>query len=145
MTELGHGVPTKAMDTPTEPKRSEASLGELFSEVTSELSTLMRQELELAKVEARQEASRAVKGGGLLVGAGLAGWLALVMASLALAWLIDQALNRALAFLIVAVAWAVAALALFVVGQNHMKALRGLPETRVTLKEDVEWAKAQKS
>jgi len=129
----------------TEPKRPEASLGELVSEVTSELSTLFHKEIELAKTEARDELKQAGKATGMLGGAALAGWMAVLLLSLALAWLLDQAMNNALAFAIVGVAWAVAALILQRAGRQAFAGVRGLPTTRDTIKEDVEWAKAQKS
>ena len=59
---------------------------------------------QLAKVEARDEVRRAGKAAAMLGAAGLAGWLALIMLSFALAWLLDQALNTALSFAIVGVA-----------------------------------------
>ena len=74
--------------------------------MTSELSTLFRQEIELAKTEARDEAKKAGKAGAMFGGAAVAGWLALLLLSLALAWLLDQAMNTALAFAIVGVLWA---------------------------------------
>ena len=46
------------------------SVGELLGEVTSDLSKLMRQEVELAKVELKEEATKAGKASGLLGGAG---------------------------------------------------------------------------
>ena len=50
---------------------SRPSVGEAFSEVAADLSTLMRQEVELAKAELRQSATRAGKGAGMLAGAGV--------------------------------------------------------------------------
>jgi hypothetical protein len=132
-------------DPATEPKRPEASLGELVSEMTSEMSTLFRQEIELAKTEARDELKQAGKASGMLGGAALAGWMAVLLLSLALAWLLDQAMNTALAFAIVGAVWAVAASILQRAGRNAFADVRGLPTTRDTIKEDVEWAKAQKS
>ncbi len=140
------GSPERSPRTPeTQPKRPEASLGELVSEMTGELSVLFRKEVELAKTEAREELSQAGGAAAMFGGAALAGWLALVMLSLALAWVLDQALNRALSFAIVGVVWAIAAFILQRGGRTRMSRLRGLPETRETIKEDVEWAKAQTS
>jgi cobalamin biosynthesis protein CobD/CbiB len=136
---------TSTSDSATTPKRSEASLGELFSEMTSELSTLFRQEVQLAKAEAKEDARRATRAGAKLAVAGVAALLAAVMLSFCVAWLLDQAINRALAFLIVGVIWAGVALALFLSGRQNLKDVEGLPTTRATIKEDVEWAKAQKS
>jgi hypothetical protein len=135
----------QAADPATEPKRPEASLGELVSEMTSELSTLFRQEIELAKTEARDELKQVGKASGMLGGSALAGWMAVLLFSLALAWLLDQAMNTALAFAIVGALWAVAAFILQRAGRNAFAGVRGLPTTRDTIKEDVEWAKTQKS
>jgi uncharacterized membrane protein YqjE len=136
---------TPTYDPATQPKRPDASLGELIAEMTSDLSALFRQEVQLAKVEAREEVGRAGKGAAMLGAAGLAGWLALIMLSFALAWLLDQAVNTALAFAIVAALWAAAAAVLAVTGRRRLKNVEALPQTQETLKEDVAWAKAQKS
>jgi uncharacterized membrane protein YqjE len=132
-------------DLATEPKRSGDSLSDLLSELTSELSTLFRQEIELAKTEAQEQATIAGKAGAMFGGAALAAWLALVLLSLAAAWLLDDALNRALSFAIVGVLWAIAAFVLQRSARNKLSALRGLSNTKQTIKEDVEWAKAQKN
>ena len=132
-------------DPATQPKRPDATLGELFGEMTSELSHLFRQEIELAKTEARDEATKAAKGAGMIGVAGVAALLALIMLSFALAWLLDQGLNLALSFLIVGLLWAVAGAVLLSSGRRRLKAVRPLPTTTQTIKEDVEWAKAQTS
>ena len=136
---------TTAPRSETTPKRSEASLGELVAEMTSELSSLFRQEVELAKVEGRQEVSRAARAGSKLAGAGVAGVLAALLVSMALAWLLDQAMNRALAFLIVGVVWAIVGAVLYATGRRDLKDLEALAATRTTIKEDVQRAEAQKS
>ena len=81
----------------------------------------------------------------MLGAAGLAGWLALLMLSLALAWLLDQGLNTALSFAIVGIAWAIAAAILLATGKRRLGDLQTLPQTKETIKEDVEWAKTQTS
>ena len=145
MSERATDLPGQEWDPATQPKRPERSLGELFAEMTSEVSTLFRQEVQLAKTEAKDEASRAAKGVGMFAGAGVAAWLALLFVSLALAWLLDQAMNTALAFLIVGLIWVVAAAVLALVGKSRIKSVEPLPTTVQTIKEDVEWAKQQKS
>lgn len=134
-----------AHDPAVEPARPEASLGQLFGELTEQMGDLFRQELELAKVEAKQEATRAGKGAGLLGAAGVLVWIAVVMLSFALAWLLDQAMNTALAFLIVGVLWIAVAAVLALKGRKILSSIKPLSETTTTLKEDVQWAKAQKS
>jgi F0F1-type ATP synthase assembly protein I len=141
----GSGGPHVAEPTATEPKMADKSLGELFHDMTSDLGELVRKEVELAKVEAREEAKRAGKAAGMFAGAGLGGWMALLFVSLALAWLLDQAMNTALAFLIVGVLWALVAAVLFMRAKREVAAVRPLPETTESLKEDVQWAKAQKN
>jgi len=132
-------------DLPTEPKRPDESLGELFSSLTRDLTSLMHKEIELAKVEAKEEVKKAGTGVGMMAGAGVTAHLALIFISLALAWLLDQAMNRALAFAIVGVLWAIVAAVLLSKGRAQVKTMRGLPETTRTIKEDIQWAKTQKS
>lgn len=128
----------------TEPKQAERSLGELFADMTGEVSTLMRKEVELAKVELKEEASRAGKAGGTLGAGAVAGYFALLFSSLALAWLLDQVMNTALAFFIVAVLYGIAAAILISKGRRQLKQVDPVPRQTVeTLKEDVEWARAQ--
>ncbi len=67
--------------TPSEQKAASTSLGDLIGEVTKDLSTLMRQELELAKAELKRSASRAGKGAGMLGGAGYAASMVLLKSS----------------------------------------------------------------
>ena len=133
------------IDTATTPKRPEMSLGELFSEMTGELGTLFRKEVELAKVEGREEIKRAGAAAGMFAGAGIGAWLALLFASFALAWLLDQAMNTALAFFLVAALWGLVALVLLGTAKKKAKQIEPLPQTTETLKEDVQWARAQKS
>ena len=132
-------------DPATEPRRPDASLGDLFTELTDDLSTLFRKEIELAKTEAREEVGQAGKAAAMFGGAAGAVWLALLLLSLALAWLLDQGINTALAFAIVGILWAIAGFILLRSGRSKLARLRVLPQTKATIKEDVEWAKAQQS
>jgi len=110
------------------------SLGELISEVTADLSTLMRQELELAKAEVQQSASRAGKGAGLLGGAGVAGYFVLLFASIALWRAIGAATGLGWSAVIVAVIWGIIAAILYTMGRNSLKSVRGIPKTADTVK-----------
>lgn len=122
------------------------SLGQIVSDVSSDLSTLFRQELELAKTELKEEVGKAGKGAGMLGGAGLAGYFVLFFLSFALMLLLDRWMAAALAALIVAVLWGIAAAVLASIGRKKLKeANPQLPKTQQTLKEDAQWAKAQKS
>jgi hypothetical protein len=110
------------------------SLGVLISEVTTDLSTLMRQELELAKAELQQTATRAGKGAGMLGGAAAAGYFVLLFASVALWWAIGSATGLGWAAVIVAVIWAVIGAVLYGVGRKSLRSVRGLPKTADTVK-----------
>ena len=132
-------------DRPTEPKRPDASLGDLFKEMTTELSDIFRHEVELAKVEARDEVNRSVKAIAAMVIGGVAALLFLILASIALAELLDQGINRALSFAIVAVLWAIVAAVLVSMGRKRMREVRPLPETKRSLEEDKEWAQNLRS
>src|SRR4029077_16784010 len=105
------------------------SLGELISEVTGDLSTLMRQELELAKAELQQSASRAGKGAGMLGGAAVAGYFVLLFVSVALWWAIGAATGLGWSAVIVALLWAVIGGVLAVAGRASLRSVRGLPRT----------------
>lgn len=136
---------TDGVDLRVEPIAPEKSLGELVADMTSSLTTIFRKEIDLAKVELKEEAGRAGKGAGMLGGAALAGWLAIVMLSFALAYLLDEVMHPALAFLLVAVVWAAAATVLQARGRRQLKETPVLPETKRSLKEDAAWAREQRS
>ena len=114
---------------------SRASVGELFSEVAEDLSTLMRQEVELAKAELRQSATRAGKGAGLLAGAGVSGHMVLLFASVAAWWGIGDATGHGWSALIVAAIWLVIAAALGLMGRREISAVPGIPQTTQTVKQ----------
>jgi len=133
------------VDRVTEPKQPDRTLGELFGDLGSELAALVRSELDLAKTEARQEVRRASKAGAAFATAAIAGLLTLMFLSSALAWLLDQWINRALSFLIVAVLWAIVAMIGVRAGRARAQTIEPVPQTVNTLKEDVEWIKQQKS
>jgi hypothetical protein len=119
---------------PPEQTAGDRSLGELISEVTGDLSTLMRQELELAKAEVQQSASRAGKGAGMLGGAAVAGYFVMLFGSIALWWAIGTVTGLGWSALIVAVIWGVIAAVLVVTGRNSLKSVRGIPKTTSTVK-----------
>jgi uncharacterized membrane protein YqjE len=122
------------------------SVGDLIGEVTSDLSKLMRQELDLAKVEMKAEASKAGKAAGMLGGAGVAANLMLVFVSLALMFALDQIMPIGWAALIVGVLWGIVAAVLAARGRKQLKEVNPKPERTVeTLKEDAQWAKTRSS
>jgi len=125
-----------------EPESDATTVGELVGEAASDLSRLMRLELELAKAEIKQEATKAGKGAGMLGGAGFAGYLAVLFLSLALMFLLHTFLPYGWAALIVAVLWGIVGAVLYSRGRAQLKAVSPKPEQTIeTLKEDAQWAK----
>ena len=130
----------------TQPDVEDRSVGDSLGRVTTDLSTLMRQEVELAKVEIKEEATKAGKASGMLAGAGAVGYLVLVFLALALMFALDAVDADRLG------------------GADHRgaarhrggRAVRSRPkqfqqvnpkpeQTVETLKEDVQWAKNRSS
>ena len=115
------------------------TLGEISSDLLENASTLIRQEVELAKAELRQSATRTGKAAGLLGGAGVVGHLALVFISLALWWALGVAIGSAGApalgwsGLIVGVLYAVVAAVMAAMGRTKLTEVQGLPRTTETL------------
>jgi hypothetical protein len=122
------------LPTPAERQAESTSLGDLLGEVTRDISTLMRQEVELAKAELTQSAKTAGKGAGLLGGAGYAGIMAVLFLSIAAWWGLGSLIGNAWSAVIVALVWAVIALILFVVGRKQLKEITGAPQTVDSLK-----------
>ncbi|MDQ0662219.1 hypothetical protein QFZ35_000717 [Arthrobacter ulcerisalmonis] len=116
-------------------KADNASLGELLGDVTRDLSTLMRQEVELAKAELKQTTSRAGKGAGMLAGAGVGGHFVLLFLSLALMWALGAIMPLGWSALIVAVIWGIIAAVLASMGRKELKQIKGMPQTGETLSE----------
>jgi Flp pilus assembly protein TadB len=129
------------------PQGSETrSLGQIVSDISADMSTLIRQEMDLAKTEMKQEVSKVGKGAGMFGGAGVAGFLTLFFLSLALTYLLDNWMPVELAALIVALLWGIAAAVLAMRGRKEIQqANPQLPTTQQTLKEDAQWAKTLKS
>jgi Putative Actinobacterial Holin-X, holin superfamily III len=125
---------------PQEPRGTanvaDVSVGDLLGNVSRDLSTLMRQELALAKAELKIEAAKAGKGFGMLGGAGFAGYMVLLFASIALWWSLANVMDEGLAALLVAVLWAVIGAVAYTVGRGKLREVNPEPERTVdTLKQ----------
>ena len=141
-----HAAGSGSYATPAPGSDDSRSLGEIVGDISNDLTTLVKQELELARTELKAEATKAGKGAGMLGGAGVAGLLALILGSFALAYLLDNWMPVELAFLIVTLLWAIVGAVLAARGRKELKnAHPQLPKTQQTLKEDAAWARAQKN
>ena len=123
----------------------EQPIGELIKQLSHETSTLVRQEMDLARAEMAEKARVAKAGGGMFAGAGLLGLLAGGALTAFLIAALATAMDVWLAALLVAVVYAALAAVLVQTGKNRIaQATPALPQqTQETLKEDVEWAKTR--
>jgi hypothetical protein len=113
-----------------------ASVGELIGEVAQDLSTLMRQELALAKAEVKEEAVKAGQAAGMLGAAGFAGYMVLLFASVAAWWGLAEVMAKGWAALVVTAIWAVIGAVLFLAGRRRFLEVNPKPErTTETVKE----------
>lgn len=123
----------------------ERPLGELLKDLSEQTSTLVRDEIALARVEMTEKAKETGAAFGIMAVGGLVGFLALGVLSALFVIALNYALPLWVAALLVFVVYVAVAAALFMVGRNRMKtAAPPIPEATVqTLREDVNWAKHQ--
>jgi len=122
----------------------ERSLGELFSSLSKDTTTLLRQEIELAKAEVSEKVTEAGKSVTALAVGGMIAYAALILILAAVAIGLSQVMSPWLATLIVGVVVAIIGLILVQRGLSTLKHLSFVPKkTLETLKEDKEWAQQQ--
>jgi hypothetical protein len=123
----------------------ERSIGELFGKLSAETSTLIRQEMELARAALTEKSREAGKGAGLLGGAGAVGLLGAGALVAGVILLLDLAIADWLAAILVGLVLVAIAAVLGLRGRDRVqRATPPVPEQTVdTVKEDVEWAKTR--
>jgi hypothetical protein len=126
----------------TDDRSEERPLGELLSEMTSQVQALLRKEVELAKLETKDQVAKAGKAGAMFGAAGVTGFFAALLLSFAAAWGLAEAIPTGLAFLAVGLVFAVLAGLMFTAGRKNMASFKPVPEQTIkTLRQDVEVAK----
>ncbi len=121
----------------TEPKEPGTSLSELMGRLGEDVSSLVTTQLEIAKVELKQEATQSAKAAGVLGGGAFAGYIAVLLLSFALAWGINDAIDNEWAgFLIVGVLWGIAAAVLASAGKKKLDDVKGPEATSAELRAD---------
>ena len=123
----------------------EHGTGELLKELSDHTTTLVRQEIELAKAELGEKGKKAGLGAGMFGGAGLFGVFALAALTTCVIVALDSAMPLSLAALIVAVVYGAIGAVLALQGRNKVQeAGPPVPEQATeSVKEDVQWAKTQ--
>ena len=131
------------MSTPRGEELHDRPIGELLKQLANETTTLVRQELDLAKAEMREKAGKAGPGFGMWGAAGLTALLALGSLTAFLILALDGVMPNWLAALIVGLVYAAVAGVLYASGKQRVEeAGSPVPEKTIeTVKEDVEWAK----
>jgi uncharacterized membrane protein YqjE len=123
--------------------RRRRSTGTLVKDLSQQASTLVRQEIQLAKTEMAEKTQRAGTAVGLLAAAGVAGLLALGSLTALLILVLDDAMPNWAAALCVTLLWALVGAALAFLGRQKLSDVGSpVPEKTVeTVKEDIEWLK----
>ena len=119
--------------------------GELLKELSDQSTTLIKQEVELAKAELQEKGKQAGMGAGTFGGAGLFGVAAFAALTTALIAVLATAMDTWIAALIVAVVYAAVAGVMAMTGKKKVQeAVPPVPEqAKESVKEDMEWAKTQ--
>jgi hypothetical protein len=125
--------------------RDERSLGDLFSDLSRETTTLVRQEVQLAKAELTQSATEAARGIGMLVAGGAVAYAGLFFLLLAIVFgLIEAGWDAWLSALVVGLVVVAIGAILVLRARESLKPANLAPRRTIeTLKEDQEWAKEQ--
>jgi hypothetical protein len=120
---------------------SDRPIGELMRELSQQTSTLVRQEMELARLELTQKGKRAGIGAGMFGAAGGLGFYALGALTACFVLALATVMTGWLAALIVAVVYGAIAGGLALTGKNKVQqAVPPVPEQATTsVKEDVQW------
>lgn len=118
---------------------AEESVGDLVRHASEQISQLMRQELRLAQAEMQQKGKRFGLGGGLLGGAGVVGFVALLAAVTTAIVALDLVWPLWLSALVVTAALLLLAVLLALVGKKQVgKATPATPEQAIhSVKADV--------
>jgi Putative Actinobacterial Holin-X, holin superfamily III len=133
------------MTASTDNELRDRPTGELLRELSDQTTTLVKQELDLAKAELQEKGKQAGIGAGMFGGAGLFGVGAFAALTAGAIAALSQAMDTWLAALIVAVVYAAVAGVMAITGKKKVKeAAPPIPEqAKDSVKEDMEWAKTQ--
>lgn len=125
---------------------SEPSIGDLFTGLTEDMGNLLRQEIELARVETMQKVNRALRSVIMLAAGGFVAYAGLILLLIAVAIGLSSLMPLWLSTLIVGVVAIIVGAVLIGSGRNSLSNLTVVPENTVeSIKEDARWAKEQVS
>jgi hypothetical protein len=136
MTEMQQGAPTPVGN-------GRRPIGVVVTSIVDGVRRLIRQEIELAKIEAGEAVAVRAKGAGLMAAAAAIALFALVFLALSGSAALDLVMPTWTAHLIVGALFAVVAAALVLAGRRAIRTAPKPERTQETLKEDARWAKRQ--
>ena len=117
-------------------------LGELFGDMSRQVQDLLRKEVELAKMETKDEMAKAGKAGAMFGAAAVTGFLALLLLAFAAAWGLAEAIPAGLAFLAVGLLFAAIGGILALQGKKKLETFKPVPEQAIrSISQDVKAAK----
>ncbi len=121
---MAEGIPP-----PPPPGSTDRSVGELVSDVSQQTSTLIREEIELAKAEISEKVGQILRGSVVGIVAGVFLFLALILAMEGIAWLLNSTVfhNSYLGFFAEAGLFVVIAASAGIVAYRSL--MRGAPPT----------------
>jgi len=138
------GLADRAVQRDLDRPTSEPTLGDLFTSLTSDLTTLVRKEIDLARTETMEKVTGVTRNVVMMVAGGLvayAGLIALIMGAI---FLLDQSLSLWVSALIVGIIVVIIGAILLMVGKSSLSSMTVVPEKTVeSMKENTEWAKEQ--
>jgi uncharacterized membrane protein YqjE len=133
------------MSTETVNGLHDKPLSELLKRLSDEVTTLVRQEVELAKAEVNEKAKKSAKAGAFFGVAAILGLLALGALTAFLILALDGAIPNWAAALVVGAALTGVAAAAAILGRDRIReAAPPVPSEAVeSTKEDIQWAKTR--
>lgn len=137
----------RAQPNPTVYSTPEPTLGELFTSLTEDFSTLVRNEIKLAKAETMESVSTATRGGGLMAAGGFVAYAGLLIVLMGIAVLVGQAIGSYwLGAVLVGVLTLAAGAVIFFSGRSAMKNVNLTPDKTIeSIKDDARMVKEQLS
>jgi len=133
VTDYSNETAARRSYDPSQTTDGTRSIGEVLADLTRDLSTLVQQEVALAKAEVKRSTSRIGQSVGMFAGAGVAAFFFVLFLSIALWWAIGDRTGLGWAALIVAFIWVVIGVVLALVARAQLKKVRGLEQTADTL------------
>jgi uncharacterized membrane protein YqjE len=126
------------------PADDDRSLGTLLKDLTKEFQRLLRAEVELAKVETREELSRATDAAKHGAVAAITAFFAVLLISFAAAWGLAEVMPVGIAFLIIGVVYAIVAVMAALAARDRARRVDLVPRATVeTLEEDAQWLRTR--